>query len=91
MNLLPYLQLRDPNTGQCFELFNNCATLAAVLKSPAWAPTKEANCDTCCPCDEQVSDYFGNPVLDGAWWADPLSTNASGALKNHLEPFKPYS
>ena len=67
--LLPFLQLRDPESGSCFQPFNNCSTLARLRQEPGWSTGSDLDCDECCPC-EDVTDYTGDPFQDGLWWGD---------------------
>lgn len=82
---LPYLALRNPGTGQCFDLFNNCQTMAAVNRRPGWDTlTHLASCDNCCPSCDNIrpngEEFFGIPSEDGAWWYDASGPNADEAL-----------
>lgn len=86
--LLPYLELRDPTTGRCHKLIDNCYTLAVVAHQLGHSELDD--CDECCADCEQ-GDYLGDPAADGAWWYDPNDPNTADfwgflAHEVYLEP-----
>lgn len=93
--MLPFMQLRDPDSGYCFTPFDNCLTLAAagnIEDGPTgWDITRSLDCEDCCVSCEAAESYKGVPSLDGAWWAqtgDPAQDEILGILVDTmtLEP-----
>lgn len=86
--LLPLLELVDPDTGRCVSLVNNCETISYL--TGAYGAAELAECSECCPvCDDR--DYAPDPVNGGAWWAnssDPAANDFYGLLADtiYLEP-----
>lgn len=89
---LPFARLKNPDGG-CSQL-DNCQVLGYLRKYRS-SEFETFSCDDCCPsCVGDIDDYTGpanSPILDGAWWADPLdpsSDDAQGFLIEdiYLEP-----
>ena len=85
--LMPYLELRDPSTGACWPLVDNCRTVAR-LESILGA-NKVVDCECCPECDNQ--DYTGDLITDGTWWGsdgNPAAEQFYGFLASEvwLEP-----
>ncbi len=92
MNLLPYLNLTNPNNGSCIELVNNCATLATTGARPQWT-NANVDCEECCPeCIDQ--GYTGNTDEDGQWWYEagqPGADDVVGFLVHEMDLESPTS
>ena len=91
-DMLPFLRLTDPDSGNCVELLNNCRTLAYIRQSGINATGWEAasECADCCPDCIDLEPYV-SPGVDNAFWtqgADPAAGDFFGLLVDsmRLEP-----
>lgn len=85
-SFLPSLRLTNPATGLCYDIIDNCATLAAADKTPEW--DTNVNCPDCCAECLDAGNYSGDPAQDGAWWAgtgDPAESDFLGFIAKSVE------
>lgn len=83
--LLPYMKITDPDTGLCYEIVQNCRTLAAADQQPEWSTNQF--CEDCCPdCTDE--GFSGDLAQDGAFWVgngDPAETDFLGFVAKSME------